>query len=118
MKGNNLKNNINILYIYAMGKIGEVIGENLGRIGGRYVGDKYFHNGDAGANIGATVGNFAGSYLPFKHGGIVKTKNGRKTKLIRAHAGELIVPKNMVKDVSKALKMKIKRNGGRNLKYV
>jgi hypothetical protein len=101
-----------------MGKIGEIVGSELGKLGGKYIGDKYFHDGNAGSNIGSAIGGFAGSYLPFKKGGIVKTKNGRKTKIIMAHAGELVIPKKYVKDVPIELKRKIKKNGGRNLKFV
>ena len=51
----------------------------------------------------------------FQHGGFVKPPQGRKTQIIEAHKAELIVPKHMVKHVSKSLKNKINKNGGRNM---
>ena len=70
---------------------------------------------NTGQKIGSLVGKFAGSYLPFEHGGIVKPPKGHNKQIIVAHKGELVVPKHMVKHVSKTLKSKIKRNGGRNM---
>ena len=61
------------------------------------------------------VGKFAGSYLPFENGGIVKPPKGHKTQTAILHKGDLVVPKHMVKHVSKSLKNKIKRGGGRNM---
>ena len=97
-----------------MGFIGQEIGNEVGGLIGGYVGNK-FKNKKTGQKIGSLVGKFAGSYLPFEHGGIVKPPKGQKKQIIVAHKGELIVPKHMVKNVSKSLKNKIQRNGGRNM---
>jgi hypothetical protein len=43
----------------------------------------------------------------YKKGGIVK-----KTGVAKVHKGELVIPKNLVKYVSKTLKDKIKKGGG------
>jgi len=43
----------------------------------------------------------------YKKGGIVK-----QTELAKVHKGELVVPQNLVKYVSKTLKDKIKKGGG------
>lgn len=53
--------------------------------------------------------------VSMKKGGMVKPKGGRKTQIIKAHAGELVVPKAFVPVVSKSLKQSIKKKGGRNM---
>ena len=65
--------------------------------------------------IDLSIKKKAGSYLPFEKGGLVKPPKGHKTQTAILHKGELVVPKHMVKHVSKSLKNKIKRNGGRNM---
>ena len=40
-----------------------------------------------GQKIGSLVGKFAGSYLPFEHGGIVKPPKGHNKQIIVAHKG-------------------------------
>ena len=40
---------------------------------------------------------------------------GHKTQIIVAHKNELIVPAHLTKHISKNLKNKIKRGGGRNM---
>ena len=65
--------------------------------------------------IGLLVGKAASSYVPHKHGGIVKPHKGYETQTAILHKAELVVPKHMVKHVSKSLKPKIKRNGCRNM---
>ena len=74
-----------------------------------------FKHKKTGQKIGSLVGKFGGGYLSFENGGIVKPPKGHKKQIIVAHKGELIVPKHMVKHVSKILKNRIKRNSGRNM---
>lgn len=81
------------------------IGSALGSIGGGLLGGTIGHQKE-GSAIGATLGGF----LPFKKGGMV-----RKTGLAKLHAGEMVVPKEMVHKVPKSLKAEIKRKGGRNM---
>ena len=97
-----------------MGYFAQEIGSEIGSLAGGYIGGKYKHK-EAGKKIGSLVGKFAGSYIPFQHGGIVKPPKGYKTQTAILHKGELVIPKHMVKHVSKSLKTKIKRNGGRNM---
>ena len=93
--------------------IGATIGGAAGSMAGRGLAKKYFGNDYAneGAIIGGALGGLGGAMLPFKKGGLVK-----KTGKAYLHKGELVIPANMVKDVSKTLKKKIKKNGGRNMK--
>ena len=68
-------------------------------------------NKKKGQKIGSLVGKIGGSYVvPFKNGCYVN-----KTQPALLHKGELVVPKHLVKHVSKSLKNKIKKNGGRNM---
>ena len=97
-----------------MGILGSELGSEIGSGLGSFVGNRFKHKKE-GERIGRVVEKIAGSYLPFENGGIVKPPKGHKKQIIVAHKGELIVPKNMVKHVSKSLKNKIKRNGGRNM---
>ena len=97
-----------------MGFLGQELGSEIGSGLGSFVGNRFKHKKE-GERIGKVVGKIAGSYLPFHNGGIVKPGKGKKTQIIVAHKGELIIPKNMVKHVSKSLKNKIKRKGGRNM---
>jgi len=96
-----------------MGFLGQELGSEIGSGLGSFVGNRFKHKKE-GERIGRVVGKIAGSYLPFEKGGLVKPIRG-KTQIIVAHKGELVVPKHMVKHVSKSLKNKIKRNGGRNM---
>jgi hypothetical protein len=57
----------------------------------------------------------AGAVASMKKGGMIKTAKGKKTKLIRAHEGELVVPKHLVKHVPKTVKDKIKKGGGKDM---
>jgi uncharacterized protein YcfJ len=91
-----------------MGVLGMELGSAIGSGLGGYVGKKFLKNEKAGERIGSVVGKIGGSYLPFKNGGMVT----RKTQHALLHQGELVVPKKYVKDVSKSLKKKIKKNGG------
>ena len=93
--------------------IGAALGSAAGSMGGRALAKKYLGNDYAneGATIGGLLGGAAGALTPFKNGGLVK-----KTGKAYLHKGELVIPANMVKDVSKTLKKKIKKNGGRNMK--
>lgn len=50
-----------------------------------------------------------------KKGGMIKPKKGKKTMLVKAHQGELIVPKHLVAKVPKTVKDKIKKGGGRDM---
>ena len=97
-----------------MGILGSELGSEIGSGLGSFVGNRFKHKKE-GERIGRVVGKIAGSYLPFEHGGIVKPPKGQKKQIIVAHKGELTVPQHMVKNVSKSLKNKIKRNGGRNM---
>ena len=96
-----------------MGVIGEQIGQyGLGTLG-EMVGKKY--GGSAGASagkkIGSVIGGVAGGALiPFRAGGKVK-----KTGPALLHRGEIVIPAKYAKEVSKSLKTKIKKNGGRNM---
>jgi len=86
-----------------MGYFAQEIGSEIGSLAGGYIGSKYKHK-EAGKKIGSLVGKFGGSYLPFKNGGYVN-----KTQPALLHKGELVVPKRLVKHVSKSLKNKIKK---------
>ena len=97
-----------------MGIFGQELGSEIGSGLGKFVGNRFKHK-DEGGRVGRVVGKIAGSYLPFHNGGIVKPPKGHKTEIVILHKGELVVPKHMVKHVSKSLKNKIKRNGGRNM---
>ena len=97
-----------------MGILGSELGSEMGSGLGSFVGNRFKHKKE-GERIGRVVGKIAASYLPFEHGGIVKPPKGHKKQIIVAHKGELIIPKHMGKNVSKSLKNKIKRNGGRNM---
>ena len=90
------------------------MGSEIGSGLGSFVGNRFKHKKE-GEQIGQVVGKTAGSYPPFHNGGIVKPPKGHKTQTVIVHKGELIVPKNMVKHVSKNLKNKMKRKGGRNM---
>ena len=98
-----------------MGILGSELGSEIGSGLGSFVGNRFKHK-DEGERIGRVVGKIAGSYLPFEKGGFVKPPKGHKTQTAILNKGELVVPKHMVKHVSKSLKNKIKRNGGRNMK--
>ena len=93
-----------------MGILGSEIGSGLGS----FVGNRFKHKKE-GERIGRVVGKIAGSYLPFEKGGLVKPPRGKKTQIIVAHKNELIVPAHLTKHISKNLKNKIKRGGGRNM---
>ena len=96
-----------------MGLLGSALGSAIGKAAGGAIGGKV--GGGSGKSLGSEVGGIlggaAGSFLPFKNGGMVR-KNNQKALL---HKGELVVPAKMVKDVSKSLKRKIKANGGRGM---
>lgn len=53
--------------------------------------------------------------VSMKKGGMVKPRGGKKTQMIKAHAGELVVPRAFVPAVSKSLKQSIKKAGGKNM---
>jgi hypothetical protein len=95
-----------------MGLLGSQIGSYAGSGLGQYVGKKYGGaiGEEAGKNIGRVVGTAAGSLLPFRAGGKVM-----KTGPALLHKGEIVVPAKYAKEVSKSLKNKIKKNGGRNM---
>lgn len=83
-----------------MGLFGAKAGKIAGRFLGGLVGNK---------KLGGKLGSMAGEELiPYKKGGMVK-----KTGPALVHAGELVVPKKYVKDVSKTLKKKIKNNASK-----
>lgn len=88
-----------------MGIFGNILTTGLGSALGQAVG------GDKGRQAGGQIGGILGNFLPFKEGGMVKN-NTQKALL---HKGELVVPKHLVKKVSKSLKREIKMNGGRNM---
>ena len=95
-----------------MGLLGSQIGSYAGSGLGQYVGKKYGGSigEEAGKNIGRVVGTAAGALLPFAKGGKVK-----KTGPALLHKGEIVIPTKYAKEVSKSLKNKIKKNGGRGL---
>ncbi len=93
---------------------GNVAGGLAGNLIGGFVGGK--KGAEIGGRIGSGIGSVAGTELPFKKGGMVKPKKGKKTQRAVLHAGELVVPASMVKHVPKTLKKKIKKHGGRNMK--
>jgi len=95
-----------------MGVIGTAIGTYGGAGLGEFIGKKYGGSigQEAGKNIGRVAGGALGSLLPFRAGGKVK-----KTGPALLHKGEIVVPAKYAKDVSKSLKNKIKKNGGRNM---
>lgn len=84
-----------------MGFFGNLIGQGLGGLAGGAIGHQ---------REGAAIGGTLGGMLPFKKGGMVK-----KTGVAKLHAGEMVVPKHLVKKVSKSLKREIKNGGGRNM---
>jgi uncharacterized protein YcfJ len=84
---------------------GSLLGRTLGGGFGGLIG------GSKGEDAGRSIGTTLGSFLPFSVGGIVKNK----TQKALLHQGELVVPKHLVKKVSKSLKKEIKANGGRNM---
>ena len=100
-----------------MGLLGSQIGGYGLSAAGEYAGraiDKKLGGGniaqEAGKNIGRVVGTAAGALLPFRTGRKVK-----KTGPALLHKGEIVIPAKYAKDVSKSLKTKIKKNGGRNM---
>ena len=97
-----------------MGILGQELGSEIGSGFGSFVGNRFKHKKE-GERIGRVVGKIAGSYLPFEKGGLVKPPRGKKTQIIVAHKNELIVPAHLTKHISKNLKNKIKRGGGRNM---
>ena len=86
----------------------------MAQVEGHFVGNRFKHKKE-GERIGRVVGKIAGSYLPCHNGGIVKAPKGHKTQTVIVHKGELIIPKDMGKYVSKNLKNKIKRKGDHNM---
>ena len=98
-----------------MGILVQELGSEIGSGFSSFVANRFKHKKE-GERIGRVVGKIAGSYLPFEKGRWVKPSKGHKTQIAILHKGELVVPKHMVKHVSKSLKNKIKRNGGRNMK--
>ena len=97
-----------------MGFLGQELGSEIGSGLGSFVGYWFKHKKE-GERIGRVVGKIAGSYLPFEKAGLVKPPKGHKTQTAILHKGNLVIPKNTVKHVSKSLKNKIKRNGWRNM---
>lgn len=95
-----------------MGLIGGSLGSIAGAGLGQAIGQKYGGSlgGQVGRDLGRVAGGAAGALLPFKNGGRVK-----KTGPAMLHKGEIVVPAKYAKDVSKSLKEKIKKNGGRNM---
>lgn len=95
-----------------MGLIGSKLGSIAGSGLGEAIGGKY--GGSLGAKVGREFGSVAGGALgalaPFEKGGKV-TKTGPAL----LHKGEIVVPAKYAKDVSKTLRDKIKKNGGRNM---
>jgi len=93
--------------------IGSYGGAGLGEILGKSL-DKKLGSGniaqEAGKNIGRIGGGALGALLPFRAGGKVK-----KTGPALLHKGEIVIPAKYAKEVSKSLKAKIKKNGGRNM---
>ena len=93
-----------------MGLIGSQLGSIAGGGIGQALGKKY--GGSIGEKVGKEFGTVAGGALgalaPFKKGGKVK-----KTGPALLHKGEIVVPAKYAKDVSKTLKDKIKKNGGK-----
>ena len=85
-----------------MGVFGNLLGQGLGSLAGGLIGH---------SKEGQTIGGTLGGFLPFKEGGMVK----KTTQKALLHKGELVVPKHLVKKVSKSLKKEIKANGGRNM---
>ena len=76
-------------------------------VGGTVGGDK----GRAiGGGIGFAAGQAGGEFLLFEHGGKVG-----HTGPAYLHKGELLVPAKMTKRMSKTLKSKNKKGGGRNM---
>ena len=90
------------------GQIGGLAGQYIGgAVGGRVGGDKGRAFGRA---VGFAAGQAGGEFLPFEHGGKVG-----HTGPAYLHWGEMVVPAKIVKRVSKGLKNKIKKGGGRNM---
>ena len=96
------------MYIYVcVSFLGQELGSEIESGLGTFVGNRLKHK-EEGERIGQVVGKIAGSYLPFKNGGIVKPPKGEKTQTVILHIGELDVPQSMVKHVSPSLKKKKK----------
>jgi len=88
--------------------LGGTAGKALGGIAGGLIGGKQGRKigSSLGGQLGSSAGAIGGATLvPFKKGGMVK-----RTMPALLHKGELVVPASMVKDVSKALKKKIRDN--------
>ena len=107
----NMNNKTISKFIY-MGFLGQELGSEIGSGLGTFVGNRFKHKKE-GERIGRVVGKIAGSYLPFHNGGIIKPPKGHKTQTVIVYKGELIIPRDMVKYVSKSLKNKIRKKGGR-----
>jgi outer membrane lipoprotein SlyB len=82
-----------------MGVFGQMIGGAVGGLAGSKLGGK------KGKKAGQQIGRTLGSLVPYKNGGFIK-RNGPAM----LHAGEIVVPKKLVKHVSKTLKAKIRAN--------
>lgn len=93
-----------------MGLIGAKLGSIAGGGLGQAIGQKYGGSlgGKVGAELGSVAGGALGALAPFEKGGRVK-----KTGPALLHKGEIVVPAKYAKDVSKTLKDKIKKNGGK-----
>ena len=82
-----------------MGAFGNQLGSFLGGMAGRRFGKS-----DNAQKLGEGLGGLAGSYLPFKKGGLVKGKKGKPVKAL-LHGGEYVLPASV--KPTKAQKAKV-----------
>ena len=97
-----------------MGLLGIKLGGLGGGLAGQAIAKKLGAGAEgqaAGKEAGKILGEFGGTFLPYKNGGRVV----KKTQKALLHKGEIVVPAKYAKHVSKTLKDKIKKNGGHNM---
>ena len=67
-------------YYYIMRFTVQELGNELGRMAGGYIGNKFKYK-QQGKKIGALVGKFAGRHLPFQNGEFIKPPKEKILKL-------------------------------------
>lgn len=95
-----------------MGLIGQVVGSEAGKHLGGFIADKtgLGNYKDSFKNIGSAIGNFAGTFSPYMHGGYVRGGKHGKTIFIEPHQREFVIPTKYVGQIPKGLKSKILKN--------
>ena len=95
------------------GALGGVAGGALGSAIGQKIGGKKYGSslGKVGGDLGKIGGAGLGALLPFAKGGRVT----KKLQPALLHAGEIVVPAKLARQVPADLKRAIKKNGGRGM---